>query len=232
MNDLQQDNDYTDKDIRIRPLVFFIALTLLITAATFVFMHYMFFRYERAGVSQSITTAERAMEASRPTNAVVEGLGEAAVALKQYKSYVDEKLNHLRWVDKDAGVVQLPIDVAMQQRVAAGLPVRKQMAAAPADETPVAAGERLFSELGCIACHMDAPGMLGPSLNGGVIGRDVELADGTKFVADETYLRNSILYSSQQLVAGYAPVMPNFDGIITPDQLDKLVAYIKSLADK
>lgn len=233
MNDPQQQNDYTDQDIRIRPLVIFLAVTLIITVATFVFVKYLFDSYDAQEQQQTITTAERLMEASRPTNAVVEGLGEAQVALKQYRSYVDDKLNHLRWIDKDAGIVQLPIAVAMQQRVAAGLPVRKSVeaaASANADETPVQAGQRLFAELGCIACHGDVSGMLGPSLTGGVIGREVQLVDGTKFIADETYLRNSILNSSDQIVAGYAPVMPNFNGLINPDQLDKLVAYIKSLA--
>ena len=78
---------------------------------------------------------------------------------------------------------------------------------------------------------MGVSGALGPSLNGGVIGREVELTDGTKFIADEAYIRNSILAPMSQIIVGYAPVMPAFEGVVTDEQLDALVAYIKSLAD-
>jgi cytochrome c oxidase subunit 2 len=47
--------------------------------------------------------------------------------------------------------------------------------------------------------------------------------------ADDEYLRESILNSQAKIVAGYAPVMPLFKGMITEDQVLNLVAYIKSL---
>ncbi|MCS6772005.1 MAG: cytochrome c oxidase subunit II [Kiritimatiellae bacterium] len=96
-------------------------------------------------------------------------------------------------------------------------------------ETPVQAGERLFVQLGCQTCHNPNSGALGPNLVG-VFGHTVRLADGTEVIADEDYLRESILNPQAKIVAGYAPVMPVFKGIVTEDQLMQLVAYIKSLA--
>ena len=58
------------------------------------------------------------------------------------------------------------------------------------------------------------------------------LQDGTFVVADERYIRDSILLPRSQIVAGYDPVMPSFAGRVGEDDLIRLVAYIKSLADE
>ena len=48
-------------------------------------------------------------------------------------------------------------------------------------------------------------------------------------LVDEAYLRESIVNPQAKIVAGYAPVMPTFEGIISEEGLLQLVAYIKSL---
>lgn len=98
-------------------------------------------------------------------------------------------------------------------------------------ETPVAAGARLFSELGCATCHHAESAALGPNLVG-VFGSKQPMADGTEVEADENYLRESILNSQAKLVAGYAPIMPVFKGMISEEQLSQIIAYIKSLSKK
>jgi cytochrome c oxidase subunit 2 len=98
-------------------------------------------------------------------------------------------------------------------------------------ETPVAAGARLFTELGCATCHNAGSGQLGPNLVG-VYGHTVKLLDGTEVMADENYLRESILNSQAKIVAGYPPIMPLFQGLINEDQLAQILAYIKSLGKK
>lgn len=221
-----QENDYTDSDIRLRPLVIFLVATLVVAALTIVGVKLLFNHYH-ATSDQIIADVERQMLEARPTNAVVEGLGEATEAMRRMKLEVDARLNEYRKIE-GTDFVQIPIDLAMQKVVAQGLPVRAAVKAADAEETPVQAGQRLFAELGCIACHGAVAGALGPSLTG-VYGHDVELADGRKVLADEAYVRESILEPMATLVAGYAPVMPSFKGIVNDDQLDKLVAYIKSL---
>lgn len=96
------------------------------------------------------------------------------------------------------------------------------------DETPVAAGQRLFSSLGCLTCH----GVQAPSM-AGLFGReqDVVLRNGQteRVTVDERYLRESIEDSTARIVKGYQPIMPSFRGQVTEDQLSNLIAYIRSL---
>jgi cytochrome c oxidase subunit 2 len=98
------------------------------------------------------------------------------------------------------------------------------------DETPVQAGERLFSSLGCIACHRGDGGALGANLDN-IIGKEVTFLDGTTLIRDDDYLRESILNPAAKIVAGYAPIMPTFQGQVNEEQLGQLIAYIKSLSD-
>ena len=61
-------------------------------------------------------------------------------------------------------------------------------------------------------------------------GQPVKLNDGTTVVADEAYVRESVLYPSAKIVQGYKPIMPTFKGQVTEEQLLQLIAYIKSLS--
>jgi cytochrome c oxidase subunit 2 len=92
-------------------------------------------------------------------------------------------------------------------------------------------GAKLFRELGCSGCHGNGSAVRAPPLEG-LYGKPVPLQDGTFAVADEGYLRDSILLPRSQVVAGYEPVMPSFAGRVGEDDLIRLVAYIKSLADE
>lgn len=131
MNEHQQTNDYADKDIRIRPLVIFLGATLVVAALTVVFIYYLFNSYAARESQSAITAAERMMDLSRPTNAVVQGTGEAAIALAQQRAREDAALNHYAWRDAEAGVVQIPVARAMERMVEQGLfPVRNMTAAA------------------------------------------------------------------------------------------------------
>jgi cytochrome c oxidase subunit II len=60
-------------------------------------------------------------------------------------------------------------------------------------------------------------------------GAQVLLADGSTVVADEAYIRESILQPNAKIVAGYQPLMPTFQGQLTEEQIFALTAYIKSL---
>jgi cytochrome c oxidase subunit 2 len=92
-----------------------------------------------------------------------------------------------------------------------------------------AAGERLFQQQGCAACHLPAGKGPGPSLVG-ILGKPVALATGQTVTADEAYLRESILNPQAKLVAGYPPIMPPMRGLLGEEQVAQLIAYIKSLA--
>ena len=91
-----------------------------------------------------------------------------------------------------------------------------------------ASGEALFAALACDTCHREGSRARGPSLTG-VYGSRVELADGATTVADETYLRESILNPQAKVVRGFQPLMPTFQGQLSEDQLLQLIQHIKSL---
>jgi cytochrome c oxidase subunit 2 len=93
---------------------------------------------------------------------------------------------------------------------------------------PVVAGEKLFVEKACSTCHVADGSGRSPSLNG-MYGAQVLLADGSIIVADEAYIRESILVPNAKIVAGYQPLMPSFQGQLTEEQIFALTAYIKSL---
>jgi cytochrome c oxidase subunit 2 len=97
-------------------------------------------------------------------------------------------------------------------------------------QTPVEQGRDLFeNKLGCASCHAGGPQQRGAKLEG-IFGKDVKLVGGQTVVANDDYIRNSILNPSSQIVEGYQPIMPTFKGQVTEEQLVSLVAYIKSLS--
>lgn len=90
------------------------------------------------------------------------------------------------------------------------------------------AGEGLFEQLGCITCHRGDSGARGPQLVG-LFGKPVHLQSGQTVIADETYLRESILNPQAKIVTGYQPIMPTFKGLVSEEGLLQLIAYIKQL---
>ena len=97
-------------------------------------------------------------------------------------------------------------------------------------QTPVEMGKELFdTKLGCASCHAGGANQRGAKLEG-VFGTDVKLTNGQTVKADDEYIRNSILNPSSQIVEGYQPIMPTFKGQVTEEQLNALIAYIKSLS--
>ena len=98
-------------------------------------------------------------------------------------------------------------------------------------ESPVARGAQLFRQLGCSGCHAGSRVVRAPSLEG-LYGSVVPLEGGKTTVADDQYLRDSILLPNSQIVAGYEPVMPSYQGRVSEDELLALIAYLKSLGAK
>jgi cytochrome c oxidase subunit 2 len=98
-----------------------------------------------------------------------------------------------------------------------------------ASESPAAQGEKLFQSLGCASCHkLDAQGR-GPVLTG-VFGKPQKLDNGQEVLADEAYIRESILDPQNKRVLGFGTVlMPSFRGQVTEEQILTLIAYIRAL---
>ncbi|MCA1685470.1 MAG: cupredoxin domain-containing protein [Planctomycetia bacterium] len=91
-------------------------------------------------------------------------------------------------------------------------------------------GGRLFTRYGCNGCHGRNATVRAPLLEG-VYGHAVPLSTGDVVTADERYIRDSILLPRSQIVAGYDPVMPTFEGHIGEGDLLKIISYIRSIGD-
>jgi cytochrome c oxidase subunit II len=100
---------------------------------------------------------------------------------------------------------------------------------ADTDLTLAEQGGVLFRRYGCSGCHEHGDVVRAPSL-AGVYGGPVPLASGEVIVADEAYVRDSILLPKRDVVAGFAPIMPSFADRLGEGDLVRLVAYVKSLA--
>src|ERR1700687_601695 len=101
----------------------------------------------------------------------------------------------------------------------------------PASGSLASKGAALFEQLGCVTCHAGDPGARGPLLTG-LFGRRVHLQNGATVVADEAYIRESVLDPQAKVVAGFQPIMPTFKGLVSEEGLVELIAYIKSLGQE
>ncbi len=125
-----------------------------------------------------------------------------------------------RWLSTDTPVIA--------QDGGATAPTDSGASSGASNLTPLAAaGQQIFQQRGCVACHRS--GGVGPELDG-LFGSTVQFADNSTATADENYIRQAILEPNAQIVAGYSPVMPSFQGQLSEEELVQLVEYIKSLS--
>jgi cytochrome c oxidase subunit 2 len=103
------------------------------------------------------------------------------------------------------------------------------LAGGSASESLASAGAKLFQQHACNTCHRPDSLARGPNLEG-LFGRQVRLSDGRTIVADEGYIRESIVNPAAKIVEGYQPIMPTFQGLIDEEGILQLTAYIKSLS--
>jgi cytochrome c oxidase subunit 2 len=57
----------------------------------------------------------------------------------------------------------------------------------------------------------------------------VTLQSGETVTVDEAYVRESILQPAAKVTAGFQPIMPTFQGLVSEEQLLELIEYIKAL---
>jgi cytochrome c oxidase subunit 2 len=98
-----------------------------------------------------------------------------------------------------------------------------------AQPTMAGRGAHLFEQFGCVSCHGIKPGVSAPALSG-IFGKLVTLSDGSSVLADENYIRESILNPKAKIVQGYQGVMPSYAGLANEEQILDLISYVKSLA--
>jgi cytochrome c oxidase subunit 2 len=98
--------------------------------------------------------------------------------------------------------------------------------AGPARPGLAQTGFALYRRLGCSGCHEPGSTVHAPGLQG-LFGRTVHLQDGRSIVADENYVRDSILLPRKDVVAGFDPVMPSFAGQVSEEDIQALIAYLR-----
>lgn len=93
-------------------------------------------------------------------------------------------------------------------------------------------GAGLIKELGCTGCHSmaaDAPKLSGPNWFG-LYGNKREFAGGSSAVADESYIRESIINPAAKIVKGYEGVaMTPYAGRVSDEDLENIIEFIKTL---
>ena len=119
------------------------------------------------------------------------------------------------------------VHVVAQDEFDAWVAARQEEAAAAA-QTPEGRGKILVTQNGCLGCHtVDGSAGTGPTWFN-LYGSNVELADGSTVVADDAYIKESILQPQAKFVAGFESVfMPTFE--FTDEQIADIIAYIKTL---
>jgi cytochrome c oxidase subunit 2 len=103
------------------------------------------------------------------------------------------------------------------------------LAGGSGSESLASAGAKLFAQHACNTSHRPDSLARGPNLEG-LFGKTVKLQDGRTVTVDETYIRESIVMPNAKIVAGFQPIMPTFQGLISEEGLLQLVAYVKSLS--
>lgn len=124
-------------------------------------------------------------------------------------------------VAANAGVIQTSADA-----LGAPIPISGSGSALPSD--PIEAGKQVAANNACTACHsIDGTKLVGPSWKG-LFGKSESMTDGSSITVDDAYLAESIRTPKAKVVQGFADAMPEF-GFLSDDEVNALVAYIKSL---
>lgn len=90
-------------------------------------------------------------------------------------------------------------------------------------------GKELFETRSCNTCHtITGEKKIGPSFKG-LYGSTVELSDGKTVLADDNYIHESIVEPQAKIVKGFGPVMPTFRGVLNEQEINAVIAYIKTV---
>jgi cytochrome c oxidase subunit 2 len=92
-------------------------------------------------------------------------------------------------------------------------------------------GREVAARHGCLRCHsIDGTPFIGPTW-ANAFGRKRITADGRTVLVDEAYLTESMMDPRAVIAAGFQPVMPSYQGALSPAETAELLEYIRSLRD-
>lgn len=117
-----------------------------------------------------------------------------------------------------------------QEKLAAEQAKKEAQAGGDGGEVSVERGKTIAQNNGCMTCHsIDGSKMVGPTWQN-LYGSERTFEDGSTAMADEEYLRESIVEPSAKVVEGYPPSMVSYD-FLSDSEINSLVEYIKSLSE-
>ena len=102
----------------------------------------------------------------------------------------------------------------------------------PEPSSPSAVGEKLVRDKGCIACHStDGTAKIGPTFKGLWGKKETVLHDGSEveMTVDSAYVKQKLFEPGEARVKGYPPIMPSQKGVVTEQESDTIIEYLKSL---
>jgi cytochrome c oxidase subunit II len=95
-----------------------------------------------------------------------------------------------------------------------------------------APGASLLEVKGCLACHTtDGTPKIGPTFKGLLGKKEVVIRNGKEreIVVDESFIRQTLLEPELDRVKGFPPIMPSQKGLLTDEQIEEIVEYLKTL---
>ncbi len=91
-------------------------------------------------------------------------------------------------------------------------------------------GELLYNRHACKACHsLDGSKLVGPTFKD-LYGNTFDTREGVQIVADDAYIKESILTPNVSVIAGYEPVMTPYAGKIDDREIEAITAWLKSMS--
>ena len=95
--------------------------------------------------------------------------------------------------------------------------------------SPQYIGQDIFERMACNACHsVDGSLKLGPTMKD-QFGKEILHTDGTVMIIDDDYIRQSLLDPLKHIAEGYTPIMPSYKPVLSDEDIENLIAYIKAL---
>ncbi|NQY73687.1 MAG: cytochrome c oxidase subunit II [Candidatus Margulisbacteria bacterium] len=90
-------------------------------------------------------------------------------------------------------------------------------------------GQKLYTDKGCVACHsIDGTTNIGPTWKG-LYQSNRTFTSGESHIADDNYLRESMVKPMEEIVEGFQGVMPTFAGSLSDREIDAIIEYIKKI---
>ena len=96
-------------------------------------------------------------------------------------------------------------------------------------DSPEYKGQDIFVRMACNACHsVDGSLKLGPTIKS-QYGKNIRHTDGSVVIIDDQYIRESLIDPLKHIAEGYTPIMPSYKPVLTDEDIENLIAYIKAL---